>query len=204
MKELTGQRFGRLTVKNFSHIHNRTAYWNCVCDCGHTKTVCGTSLTRGSTKSCGCLHDEKCKERATKHGEAGTRLYYVWQSMIKRCYNPNNKDYSNYGGRGITVCSQWQDYNNFAKWCRKNGYEAGKSIDRINNNGNYCPKNCRWATKQEQNNNTRRTIKIKYKGCIKTLTDWCKELGLKKNTIYTRIHCYKWDIKKAFETTIGD
>ena len=204
MKDLTGQRFGRLLADKFSHMHNHTAYWHCVCDCGKTKTICGTSLTRGYTKSCGCLHDEKCKERATKHGETHTKLYYVWQAMISRCQKKNNKSYKNYGGRGITVCADWQDYNNFAKWAKNNGYELGKSIDRIDNNGNYCSKNCRWATRQEQNNNKRRTIKIEYDGQTKTLTDWSKELGIRRDTLYARIYCYHWNINKAFNTTIGD
>lgn len=201
-RDLTGQCFGRLIVKRLAYI-KKTAYWECVCKCGKTHIVCGTSLTRGSTKSCGCLHDEKAKERATKHGKTHTDLYYVWQAMRKRCFDKNDKSYYNYGARGISVCDKWaKNYVNFQTWALKSGYKKGLSIDRIDNNGNYCPNNCRWATRNQQNNNTRRTKKITYQGKTKTLTEWCNELGLKKQTIYARIYSYGWNINKAFNTTI--
>lgn len=201
--DLTGQRFGRLVVQRLDHYNDRhVSYWECLCDCGKTHIVCGTSLTRGSTRSCGCLHDEKAKERATKHGKAHTDLYYIWQAMRKRCLDKNSKDYHNYGARGITVCDDWANsYISFQDWALKNGYTKGLSLDRINNDKQYCPKNCRWATRSQQNNNTRRTKKIKYQGKTQTLTEWCEELGLKRDTIYARIYCYGWSIPKAFTTT---
>lgn len=203
IKDLTGKRFGRLVVKHFAYMRHSTSYWNCLCDCGKQHVVCGTSLTRGSTKSCGCFHDEKAKERATKHGYAHSKIYYVWQAMIKRCQNPKDKSYINYGGRGITVCAEWQNFMCFYKWAKTHGYKDGKSIDRVDNNMGYSPTNCRWATRKQQNNNTRKTHKITYKNTTKTLTDWCKELGLNHNTIYARIYCYKWPIEKALTTPIG-
>lgn len=204
MANLIGIRFGRLVVQYLDHYnHRHVPYWGCLCDCGKQHVVSGTSLTRGYTKSCGCLHDEKSKERATKHGEAHTKLYYVWQSMIKRCEKEKDKSYVNYGARGISVCSEWRDYKKFALWARENGYNIGKSIDRIDNNGNYCPENCRWTNRKQQNNNTRRTIRITYLNQTKTLTEWCKELGLKKDTIYCRIRLYGWTPEKAFTTKIG-
>lgn len=202
-RDLTGQRFGRLKVCEFSHIYKHMSYWKCVCDCGKTHTVCGACLTAGRIKSCGCLHAEKSKERATKHGQAHTKLYYVWQSMIKRCEKEKDPSYVNYGARGISVCPEWHDYKIFYTWANNNGYEVGKSIDRINNDDNYCPQNCRWATRIQQNNNTRRTIKIKYCGKTKTLTEWVNLLGLNRNTIYARLYCHGWTIKKALTTKIG-
>ena len=204
-RDLTGQRYGRLVVQNFSHFNSHhVAMWVCKCECGKQRIICGTSLTRGRTKSCGCLHDEKAKERATRHNEAHTSLYYVWQAMRMRCFNKNDKGYKNYGGRGITVCAQWnKDYVAFRNWAINNGYKPGLSIDRIDNNKGYCPENCRWATRSQQNNNTRRTLLIEYQGRTDTLSWWCKKLGLNHNTIYARIYCYKWPIEKALTTPIG-
>lgn len=204
MKNLTGLRFGRLVVQYLDHYNDRhVPYWKCLCDCGKTHIVCGTSLTRGHTRSCGCLHDEKARERATKHGQTHTNLYYVWQAMRKRCLDKKNKDYCNYGARGITVCDEWaNNYIPFQDWALKNGYKKGLLLDRIDNNKQYCPKNCRWATRFQQNNNTRRTKKIKYQGKTQTLTEWCEELGFKRDTIYARVYCYGWPIQKAFTTTI--
>lgn len=203
MANLIGLRFGRLVVQRLDHYNDRhVPYWECQCDCGKTHIVCGTSLTRGYTRSCGCFHDEMARNRATKHGDTHTGLYYVWQSMLKRCSDLHNKNYKNYGGRGIAVCLDWHDYKEFRSWALKTGYKKGLSIDRIDNNGNYCPENCRWATRSQQNDNTRRTIKIKYHNKTQSLTAWCKELGLKRDTIYARIHSYGWPIQKAFNTTI--
>ena len=205
IRDLTGQRFGRTVVKEFAYKNSHgLSCWRCVCDCGKEHIACGTTLTRGHTRSCGCLHDELARKRATKHNGCKTKLYTIWQAMRRRCFDIHSKSYSDYGARGITVCKEWAtSYKCFRDWAFNNGYEDGLTIDRINNNGNYCASNCRWATRAQQNDNTRRTIKIKYKNKTQTLTEWCNELGLRRDTIYARIYSYGWPIEKAFNTKIG-
>ncbi len=168
--DLTGARYDRLIVKSYAgHMSGRTA-WLCVCDCKNEIIVSGNSLRRGRTKSCGCLRKENCIAQAKtagtargkqmiKHGESGTRLYGVWKSMKERCGNPNDKQFMNYGGRGISVCEEWKsDFSNFAKWAAETGYDSEASfgkctLDRINNDDDYKPKNCRWVDLKTQANN---------------------------------------------------
>ena len=110
--------------------------------------------------------------------------------MKQRCFNPKDRNYHNYGGRGITVCDEWLDYLTFKKWCDENGYEQGLSIDRINNDGNYEPGNCRWVTQKVQNNNKRTIHWITYNGETKSLSEWAASLGLKPNSLIQRLHKY--------------
>lgn len=173
--ELTGQRFGRLTVvKRAENSKNGGTRWLCQCDCGNMVCVHACSLKQGDTKSCGCLKSD-CgsemiqhlikKNLSFKHGDSKahnmSRLYYVWLAMKDRCRNPNNKNYKNYGGRGITVCDEWcGDYVAFRDWAMANGYEPDApygqcTIDRIDVNGNYEPSNCRWVSMAVQSKNKR-------------------------------------------------
>lgn len=135
-----------------------------------------------------------------KHGEKGTKLYRVWEQMRGRCQNKNNKNYKNYGGRGVSVCDEWMEYTNFQKWAHENGYKENLSIDRIDNDGGYNPNNCRWATVKEQNNNQRNTIRIEYKGEVKTLHEWCESLNLPVSRTYYRLRG-GLTAKQAFELT---
>lgn len=159
-KDLTGMRFGYLTVlskdESLKYKHQTHTTWLCLCDCGNTTIVRGYCLRNGHTQSCGCLGREKRLKSATKHGQSETRLYAIWHAMKQRCFNPNHKNYVDYGGRGIKVCEEWKnDFQAFYDWAMANGYEESLSIDRINNDGNYEPQNCRWVTMKEQCNNRR-------------------------------------------------
>lgn len=153
LKDLSGQIFGRLTVVNFSHMVAKHSYWNCVCECGKTHKVRSDCLKNGLVKSCGCLNSEA---KVTTHGKSKTKLYHVWASMKDRCNNPNNKRGARYyQPKGITYCKEWESFEPFHEWAISHGYEEGLTLDRINNDGNYEPSNCRWVTMKVQNNNKR-------------------------------------------------
>lgn len=147
-RNLYNKRFGKLVVKCYAKADNGRTSCICVCDCGKTKQVMPSNLRNGSTKSCGCIK--------IKHGDTGTKLYGIWIGMRRRCRDITERFYNRYGGRGITICNEWeQDYNTFKEWALDAGYKEGLSIDRIDNDGNYEPSNCRWITVAE---NSRRVI----------------------------------------------
>jgi hypothetical protein len=156
IKDLTCKKFGKLTVIERAENDSKgRTVWKCVCDCGGVKNVRATSLNQGLTRSCGCL--------AGKHGYRNTRIYTIWCRMKDRCFNKNNNRFHLYGGRGISVCEGWaSDFMEFREWAINSGYSDDLSIDRIDNDGDYCPENCRWATVSQQNKN-RRPYKLKNK-----------------------------------------
>lgn len=187
---ITGKRFGRLVaLSKYGTAKNRQTIWKCKCDCGNIKNVIYGSLISGSTKSCGCLLKENgCPP---KHGLSRTRIYNIYQGMKRRCYNKKDKDYLNYGSRGIKICDEWLDsengLHNFYNWAINNGYKDNLSIDRINNNGDYKPKNCRWVDNKVQSNNKRNCHYITYNNNTHTIAEWSKILHINESTIHERI-----------------
>lgn len=160
VKNIVGQRFGRLVViRREGSTSWGTATWQCMCSCGSRCVVEGARLRKGNTKSCGCLHDEKARNRMITHCKSGTRLYAVWKSMKDRCHNSLNKNYDSYGGRGIAVCAEWRnDFQAFYDWAIENGYDENApfqqcTIDRIDNDKGYSPDNCRWVDQITQAGN---------------------------------------------------
>lgn len=199
--DLTGMTFGRLKVIEYdSTTKSRNVMWKCECSCSnHTIViVSGNNLKSGNTQSCGCLHKEKFTPY--KHGLKHSKIYGVWCGMKSRCQNPNSTSYSNYGGRGIKVCKEWQDFNNFYNWSIASGYQEGLSIERKDVNGNYEPSNCCWATQKEQANNTRLNHFIEYNNQIKTTQQWEDETGL---PVWQRI-AKGWSVKDAIETPLNN
>lgn len=156
--DLTGKKFGRLTVKCRAPNIGSFVAWFCQCRCGNTSVVLAGHLRQGRIISCGCYKQENSKRRATKHGDCGSKLHRIWLAMRQRCLNPKSKSFKDYGGRGICVCADWDEYSNFKAWALAHGYKEGLSIERIGVNGNYCPENCTWIPKGDQNKNTRRTL----------------------------------------------
>lgn len=157
---IVGEKFGRLTVLNVFKNDKGRARCLCVCDCGTEKEVCKFHLMSGATTSCGCYQKQKAKECNTKHNGKGTSLYNRWKNIRQRCNNKTNPRYKDYGARGIKVCDAWYDFETFKKWSFENGYEENLQIDRIDNDGNYEPSNCRWVDGVTNVYNRRVTIRV--------------------------------------------
>lgn len=200
---IVGKRFGRLKVIELVGRKHKEALWKCQCDCGNIVNVSSYSLRNGITQSCGCKKIDELVQRVVTHHKTKTRLYQVYEGIKARCFNPNTIRYSNYGGRGITICDKWKnDFQAFYDWAMANGYdetaERGEcTIDRIDNNGDYCPENCRWVTMQTQSVNKRNSKKIPYNGQEHTITEWSKILKIKQPVLSYRL-AHGWSVEKAF------
>ena len=201
--DITGERYGRLTVIKKAHIDKPKSWWVCKCDCGNEKIVSADSLRRGAIVSCGCYHRERTAQINTKHGCAArsgvSRLYNIWGGIVQRCSNKNNPEYRIYGGRGICICEEWKrDFREFKKWAEGHGYQNDLTIDRIDNNLGYSPENCRFVTRKEQQNNLRSTIKYIFKnGDVLTLSDISEKTGIKKARAQRLLKKYVTEEKKS-------
>jgi len=199
-KDLAGQKFGRLTVVKYvgRPPKGKGSVYYCVCECGNSANVLGSSLKTGNTKSCGCIKREQLVLRNFKHGKVKSPIYGIWSVMKDRCNNPKNKSYKNYGGRGIKVCEEWQDFDNFHN-DMISAYLKGLTVERVDNNGDYCKGNCIWADMFAQANNKRRNKVITYKGVTDTLTHLSKAFGFDYVVVQGRLYD-GWDVDRAIET----
>lgn len=186
IKNLVGQRFGRLLVISFAGTKHRKALWNCVCDCGNHCEVIGCNLRRGTSTSCGCYRLEFTKENNSTHHMSNTPTWNTYRRMMERCYYPRKDSYPKYGGRGIAVCSRWRE--SFENFFADMGTRPDDcTLDRIDNDGPYSPENCRWATSIEQMNNRTNNVFVTYEGKTLTATQWSRIVGIPVSTIRSRI-----------------
>lgn len=217
--DLTNMRFGKLVV--IKRIKENSSSWVCKCDCGNEVVVCASRLL-DRTKSCGCALKEvqaQFGKNNTTHGDSYTNLYHAYRSMIDRCYQKKCKNYKRYGARGITVCDEWKkSYTNFRDWALKNGFDYNKSrteqsIDRIDNDGNYCPENCRWATAQQQADNRSTTTFYDFRGEKITASKFAEKFGIKnKDFVYGRLErgrtledvLYEWNFQNNIPDNVKD
>ena len=201
-ENLIGKQFNSFTVVGEASHKIRTdgkkvRQWRCVCECGNERLLNRRELITGKRKSCGCKHSFYAAQSNTRHGDSHTRLHNIWSGMIERCHCPTEYHYKWYGGRGISVCKAWKEsYETFREWALANGYTENLTIDRIDNDGDYCPGNCRWVDMKTQANNTRRNHFITAYGKTKTLTQWSEEAGVSASTIRKRLKL-GWDAESA-------
>ena len=181
--DLVGVRFGLLQVVRKAQA--QPVLWLCVCDCGSNSVVSTGRLRSGNTKSCGCKKRSVLGKSTTVHGLHGTRTYRIWKAMHTRCKNPNSAQFKDYGGRGISVCPQWDRFTTFL--ADMGLAPPDGSIDRVDNNGNYEPGNCRWATRTEQNRNARSNIRVAFEGVSYVAAELARKHGVSKSVAYSRM-----------------
>lgn len=198
---IAGKAFGRLTVIEFSRVKQTGSgstqhFWRCRCECGVEKDVDGGCLRRGTTLSCGC-HG---RERSTSHGMSNHPLYQVWLGIKQRCTNPNSECFKDYGARGIAMCSRW--LNSFADFYADMGDRPTPShtVERIENAKGYEPGNCRWATRAEQNENTRQTKLITFDGITLSRSKWARRIGIDRSVLRSRLNALGWSVERALTT----
>lgn len=203
--DMIGTRFGRLTVLYRTPNKGRRTAYMCQCDCGNKTIATSENLVAGHTKSCGCINKERAsialREQNMKHGLSYTRLYRIWAHMRSRCNLKRHERYHEYGGRGIKVCPEWDDFQNFHQWAIDNGYNESLTIDRIDNEKGYCPENCRWTDYKTQNNNRDYNVHLTHNGKTMTVAEWAREIGVKDATLRSRLKA-GWSIERVLTTPI--
>lgn len=203
--DLISRQFGRLTVIDFEGTHTtpcgtKRKMWRCKCECGKETVVAENNLKNGSTKSCGCWKHEKLKEYNTVHGGANDRLYGIWKNMKRRCNSPNDKHYDTYGKKGIKVCEEWNDsYQDFKEWAYANGYDDSAefqkcTLDRIDNDGDYEPSNCRWVDRITQANNTSKNHHVELNGIKMTIAEFARTMNISKNHAWYYIDKFEREV----------
>lgn len=207
-EDLTGQKFGKLTVikRVENHVQpsgKQYVQWLCKCDCGNETVVRGANLKRGYTQSCGCL----IKETNSTHGLKKTRLYVVWRDIKLRCFNPNANNFKDYGAKGVFMCDEWRnDFKVFYDWAMENGYNPNAkrgecTIDRIDNNKGYFPENCRWVDNLSQQNNRTNNRFLTYNSETYTVAEWSRKINVPPHTLYARL--YKgWPVERVLTTPV--
>lgn len=207
-ENLIGRKFNMLKVEDFAEDYvdksgKHSACWKCKCECGNIIVVQGNHLKHSHTKSCGCYQKQKVSESKKTHGMKKTRIYTIWCSMISRCNTKSSGSYKNYGERGIKVCQDWlEDFVNFYNWAITNGYKDNLYLERVDNNGDYCPENCCWRTYKEQQRNKRTNHFMTYNGETKTMAEWSEITGISYGTISYRSNVLKWSDEKALGTPV--
>lgn len=200
--DLTGKRFNNLTVIERSvNAPGGIAMWLCLCDCGNKKIVRGSNLKSGAVKSCGCAVHHPSYNRT--HNMSKTKLYRKWWSMKRRCFDPSYPNYCSYGGRGIKVCDDWKNsFEKFYEWASRTRTDDSLTLERIDVNGDYCPENCTWVSREAQANNRRSNVLITYNGKTQNLTQWCNELGVDYKRVHNRMFKSHWSFEKAVFTPV--
>lgn len=202
VQAFVGEKRNRLTAIRFIRMDKGRQIWEFKCDCGSLKIMGRREVEKEIIGSCGCLHHEMLLRRNTIHGHASRTnrhpIYGIWKNMRDRCFNPNNKHYSGWGGRGITIDERWNDFEKFLEDMGPS-YQSGLLLDRRNNDGNYCKENCRWATSKEQNSNKRNTRHIAFNGRTLTIAGWGLELFGRRFLVHTRLK-RGWTIERALTT----
>ncbi len=186
--DLIGLKYGRLIIISRAQNKGRKVYWNCRCSCGNVVQVSSNNLRHGGTRSCGCIVKEILNNRNHKHGHSAghrnTKTYASWIDMRKRCCNPKNKEYPNYGGRGIKVCQEWDNFKRFLSDMGE--CPDGHTLDRLNVNDDYCLQNCRWATRSQQSRNKRTNTIITHLGESRPVVEWLEYFGITWGTYHKR------------------
>ena len=201
--ELIGQRFGKLTVKSLlPDTSHKERHWLCECDCGNEYVATSYGLVHGVTTQCRECSIKQISVSNTKHGCGPKRLHEIYTNMKTRCHNRNYELYHRYGGRGICVCDEWdKSYEAFRSWAFSSGYSDELSLDRIDNNGNYCPENCKWSSVMEQANNRHTNRLITYNGETDTLANWARRKGMKYSVLQHRLDA-GGDVDRAFDQPV--
>ena len=203
-RDLTGSKFGSLTVVRLAPKEGRGRRWECRCDCDATTAVLAGNLLNGNTTSCGCRGSRaSIGDRTRTHGSTNAAEYNVWCKMRARCLSASSDQYQYYGGRGISICVRWSEFASFLADMGKRPSRR-HTLDRIDTNGNYEPGNCRWADSETQSNNRRNNRKITYDGRSQTVGQWARELGMMYGTLWARLEKYGWDVRSAIETAVDE